>query len=114
MIRPHPRSTHFPHTTLFRSVTWIRPTNGASFPAGSLIQLTARATDSDGTVSYVDFYANSNNLGRVTVASSNSVYNFAWTSAPAGTFRLHAESTDNDVGRGLSDAAQIAGTNGRG
>src|SRR2546430_953621 len=69
----------------------IRPIIGSSFAAGSSIQLTARATDSDGTVSYVDFFANAMNLGRVFTTPSNSLYNFFWTNAPAGNFELHAE-----------------------
>src|SRR5205085_1851416 len=72
-------------------VALIRPMNGSSFAAGSSIQLTARATDSDGTVSYVDFFANAMNLGRVFTTPSNSLYNFFWTNAPAGNFELHAE-----------------------
>src|SRR5687767_7342729 len=84
--------------------TWIRPTNGASFTAGSGILLTARATDSDGTVSFVEFFANTTNssmlLGRA--GSPTNVYNFVWSNAPAGTFELHAEAVDNGGARGIS------------
>src|SRR5256885_2335780 len=80
-----------PPTNMVPVVGWIRPTNGSSFTAGSTIQLTARATDSEGTVSYVDFFANAMNLGRVFTTPSNSLYNFFWTNAPAGNFELHAE-----------------------
>jgi hypothetical protein len=86
-------------------VTWIRPTNGSTFPAGSTILMTARATDSDGTVSFVDFFADSTNLGRV--VSSTNIYNFVWSNAPSGTFQLRAEAVDNAGGRGISDSVQI-------
>jgi hypothetical protein len=81
-------------------VTWISPGNGESFPAGSTIILTARATDSDGTVSFVDFFANAMNLGRVVSASDT--YNFVWSNAPSGNFSLRAEATDNSGGVGVS------------
>jgi hypothetical protein len=81
-------------------VTWVSPANGANFPAGSTIILTARATDSDGTVSFVDFFANAMNLGRVVSASDT--YNFVWSNAPSGNFSLRAEATDNSGGVGVS------------
>jgi hypothetical protein len=81
-------------------VTWVSPANGATFPAGSTIILTARATDSDGTVSFVDFFANAMNLGRV--VSANDTYNFVWSNAPSGNFSLRAEATDNSGGVGVS------------
>lgn len=95
-------------------VTWLQPTNGSTFPAGSTILLRARATDSDGTVSFVEFYANSNLLGTVSGASTNSVYTFVWSNAPAGNFRLHAEAVDNAGGRGISGSVQIVVTGGGG
>jgi len=86
-------------------VTWIGPSNGASFPAGSDILLTARASDSDGSVSFVEFFANSINLGRV--VSATDVYEFVWSNAPSGNVRLHAEAVDNDGARGVSGSVQI-------
>jgi adhesin HecA-like repeat protein len=88
-------------------VTWIRPTNGAVFAAGSSIVLTAQATDTDGTVSFVDFFAGSLNLGRRSGTPSNELYNLVWSNAPAGTFQLHAEAVDNAGGRGISSWVQI-------
>jgi hypothetical protein len=92
-------------------VTWVRPTNGSSFSAGTAIILTARATDSDGTISFVDFFAaatsNAMHLGRVPGSLSNSTYNLVWSNAPSGTFQLHAEAVDNQGARGVSGSAQI-------
>src|SRR5439155_8107395 len=42
-------------------VTWQQPANNAAFPPGFAISLRARATDSDGTVSNVDFFATPTN-----------------------------------------------------
>src|SRR5205823_7986818 len=88
-------------------VNWIRPTNGAVFAAGAPIALTASATDSDGTISIVDFLAGTNLLGRVSGTPTNSLYNFVWSNAPAGIFQLHAEAVDNAGGRGVSAAVQV-------
>jgi len=57
-------------------------------------------------VSFVDFFANSNLLGRALPTSEN-VYSFWWSNAPAGTFRLHAEAVDDAGNRGISGAVQI-------
>jgi hypothetical protein len=86
-------------------VTWVGPADGESFPAGSDIPLRARATDADGSVSYVEFYANGIKLGQV--VSSTEVYDFVWSNPPSGTYELHAEAVDNDGARGLSGSVQI-------
>src|SRR5687767_10771488 len=79
-------------TNLVPVVTWVQPTNGAGFPAGATILLRARASDSDGILSFMEFFANSNFLGRVTgPPSPTNTYTFPWSNAPAGTFQLHAE-----------------------
>ena len=86
-------------------VTWIAPTNGTSFPAESDIRMTARATDPDGSVSFVEFFANSANLGQV--VSATDVYEFIWSNAPSGPYRLHAEAVDDAGGRSGSDSVLI-------
>jgi hypothetical protein len=86
-------------------VTWIRPTNGATFPAGSTLILTAEATDPDGTVNFVDFFANSTFVGRV--SSADNTYNGVWSNAPSGTWQLRAEAVDNSGGRRASTPVQI-------
>jgi len=52
-----------PPTNAVPVVNWIRPTNGAVFPPGAAIFMTATATDSDGSISFVDFFANSTSWG---------------------------------------------------
>jgi hypothetical protein len=86
-------------------VTWIRPTNGSTFPANSTLILTAEASDPDGTVSFVDFFANSTFVGRV--SSVDNTYNGVWSNAPSGTWQLRAEAVDNAGGRGVSGSVQI-------
>jgi hypothetical protein len=99
-------------------VTWLQPANNAAFPPGFAISLRARATDSDGTVSFVDFFATPTNgppinVGQGTLASSDGYYIRGWTNPPPGQYQLHAEAVDNAGGRGISDSVQIVvtGTN---
>src|SRR6185503_16556399 len=99
-------------------VTWQQPANNAAFPPGFAISLRARATDSDGTVSNVDFFATPTNgpainVGQGTLASSDGFYIRGWTNPPPGQYQLHAEAVDNAGGRGISDSVQIVvtGTN---
>jgi hypothetical protein len=113
--------TNVPPTNQVPVVTWIRPTNGSNFQAGTTILLTARATDADGTVNYVEFFATPTNqpsttanLGRVNGTTTNGVYTLAWSNAPVGSFHLQAVAGDNVGARGFSVVIEIAvngGTN---
>jgi hypothetical protein len=92
-------------------VTWQQPANNAAFPPGFAISLRARATDSDGTVSNVDFFATPTNgpainVGQGTLASDG-YYIRGWTNPPPGQYQLHAEAVDDAGGRGISDSVQI-------
>ncbi len=114
--------TNAPPTNAVPVVNWVRPTNGASFPAGSTIPLTARATDADGTVNYVEFFATTTNEPSITVnlgrtstfdIPTNSLFTLFWSNAPAGSFRLQAVAVDNFGARGFSDLVEIV-VNGNG
>jgi uncharacterized protein (DUF2141 family) len=73
------------------SVAITAPANNAAFTAPATIGITASASDSDGTVSRVDFYQGSTLLGSDTAAP----YTFSWPNVPAGTYTLTAVATDN-------------------
>jgi uncharacterized protein (DUF2141 family) len=73
------------------SVGITAPANNAAFTAPATISITASASDSDGTVSRVDFYQGSTLLGSDTTAP----YAFSWPNVPAGTYTLTAVATDN-------------------
>jgi hypothetical protein len=92
-------------------VTWQQPANNAAFPPGFTISLRARATDSDGTVTNVEFFATPTtgptiSVGQGTLASDG-YYVRGWTNPPPGQYQLHAEAVDNAGGRGISDSVQI-------
>jgi len=72
-------------------ITMSNPTDGASFSAPATIAFSANASDTDGTVTRVEFYAGPNMVGALTSAP----YSYNWTSVPAGTYTVYALARDN-------------------
>jgi plastocyanin len=66
------------------------PNNGAVFSAGQSITIRAAASDPDGTVTNVDFFANGTKFGSV----SNPPYTTTLPNAAAGSYALTAVATD--------------------
>jgi hypothetical protein len=89
------------------TVSLTSPANGATFTSPATISVAANASDSDGTVAKVDFYANSTLLG----TSTNAPYGITWSSVPAGTYSLTAVATDNDGAATTSAAVSITVNN---
>jgi hypothetical protein len=71
------------------SITY--PANGAIFPWKPTITVTATATDSNGTVTRVEFRDGTTLLGQDTTAP----YSFTWRNVPPGAHVLTARATDN-------------------
>ncbi|WP_332840086.1 glycosyl hydrolase family 18 protein [Stenotrophomonas sp. Iso1] len=67
------------------------PASGSTFTAGSAITVTANASDSDGSISKVEFFNGSVSLGVDTQAP----YNVIWRNAPSGSHLIKAVATDN-------------------
>ena len=84
-------------------ISLLSPTNGASFLQTETIPLAASASDPDGRVAFVDFYAGSTQLSRLTQAP----YLFDWRTAPTGTVNLRALAVDDRGATNLSDAVSI-------
>jgi uncharacterized repeat protein (TIGR01451 family) len=75
-------------------IALTNPTGIEQFTAPASINFTARASDIDGKVSKVGFYANGVQIAsRATVGAYE--YNFTWSNAAAGTYILTAVATDN-------------------
>lgn len=72
-------------------VALVAPSPGAQFVAGTPIAISASASDSDGFVTEVEFFANGNSLGVV----PSYPYSLVWSAAPAGNHVLTATATDN-------------------
>ncbi|MFM1770700.1 MAG: hypothetical protein RJA22_3229, partial [Verrucomicrobiota bacterium] len=85
------------------TATILTPTNLASTPTPGVLEITANASDADGTVSQVQFFTN----GAWFATATNSPFTVSWTNPPAGTHILTASATDNDGQTTLSDAVTI-------
>ncbi len=73
------------------TVSITSPTNNATFTAPATIAIEATASDSDGTVSKVEFFQGATKLGEDTTAP----YSFTWSNVAAGNYSLTAKATDN-------------------
>jgi Bacterial Ig domain len=73
------------------TVSVTSPSNGATFTAPASITINATASDSDGTISKVEFYQGSTLLG----TDTTSPYSYTWSSVAAGTYSLTAKAYDN-------------------
>jgi hypothetical protein len=85
------------------TVSLSSPASGATFTAPASVSIAASASDSDGTVARVDFFANGTLLGTDTAAP----YTFSWSNVAAGTYNLTAVATDNAGATGASAAVSI-------
>ena len=85
------------------SVALSAPANGASFALGAPIALAATASDTDGTVSRVEFFSGASLLG----ADASAPFEYTWTEAPAGTHTLTAVAVDDDGARTTSSAVTV-------
>ncbi|WGH76933.1 Ig-like domain-containing protein [Tenacibaculum tangerinum] len=85
------------------TVALTSPTNGSSFVAGSNINVTADASDSDGTITQVNFYSGTNLLG----SDTTSPYSFTWNNVSEGNYTLTAEAIDNNGATTVSNSASI-------
>ncbi len=74
------------------SVVITQPVNGQSFSNGSTITITASASDTDGTITKVEFLSNGVKIGEDTVAP----YSFNWGNVSNGNYTLSALATDDD------------------
>ncbi|PYK63793.1 MAG: hypothetical protein DME21_01800 [Verrucomicrobia bacterium] len=88
------------------AVSITSPTNGATFTEPANIVIQAPATDSDGTVARVDFFAGTNLLGTAT----NSPPSFTWTDVAAGRYSLTAQATDDRGGTSTSNPVNVTVT----
>src|SRR5688500_19379398 len=74
------------------SAALTAPANGATFTAPASITIDATASDTDGTVTRVDFFQGTTLIG----SDTQSPYSFTWSNVPAGTYSLTARATDDD------------------
>ncbi|RYX83817.1 hypothetical protein EON83_12780 [bacterium] len=104
-----PQSQLYPPSTVspnLPTVSLTSPTNGSSFTTGSTINIAANASDSDGTISKVEFFQGTTKLGEDLV----SPYTYSWTGAAAGNYSLTAKATDNGGNSSTSATVNITVT----
>jgi hypothetical protein len=89
------------------TVSLIAPLNGTTYSAGSNLNLSANASDTDGTISKVEFFAGATLIGTATTPSSDGSYNISWNNIPSGAYALTAKATDNAGGATTSSAMNI-------
>ncbi|HYY56657.1 MAG TPA: Ig-like domain-containing protein [Pyrinomonadaceae bacterium] len=75
------------------NVSIINPTMKQVFQRPANVTISANASDSSGSISKVEFYANGTLIGTGVPAGQNQ-YNFAWNNAPGGNYLLTAVATD--------------------
>jgi len=90
-----------PNTPPVVSIT--SPASGANFIQGSSVPITVSASDPDGTVTLVEYFANGAPIGTTNVAP----FGFTWANAPLGSHALTARATDNRSGQTTSAPVNI-------
>src|SRR5439155_27214985 len=85
------------------TVSLTAPSPATSFTAPAAIALAATASDSDGSVTRVDFYAGATLLGSASAAP----YQVTWSNVAAGTYTLTARAIDNAGATTTSTAVMV-------
>ena len=102
-IRIAPPAAFSTPTNLPPSVSLTAPSGGSTFTAPAAIAIAASASDSDGTISRVDFFAGGTAIGSATA----SPFAITWTAVPAGQYVLTARATDNGGAATTSGAVTV-------
>jgi chitinase len=87
------------------TVVLTAPADGSAFVAGNSLLLAADASDSDGSIGRVEFYANGVLVGR----DRSAPYAMAWKPA-SGSYTLQAVAIDNRKAKGYSASVSITVT----
>ncbi|MBC8128449.1 MAG: metallophosphoesterase, partial [Gloeobacteraceae cyanobacterium ES-bin-144] len=85
------------------SVALTAPANNSMIAAGNSVNLTASASDTDGTISKIEFFQGPTKLGEDLTAP----YNFTSGSLAFGSYIFTARATDNDGGVTTSANANV-------
>lgn len=85
-------------------VSLTAPANAAVVANGKAVTVSATASDPDGTVSKVEFYAGTTLIG----TDNTSPYSISWTPTIAGSYSITAKVTDNAGNVSTSNAVSIS------
>lgn len=89
------------------TVAITSPLNNASFDAPATITIEADASDTDGTVTLVEFFNGATKLGE----DASAPYSVSWTPVFTGSYSLTAKATDNALTTATSTAINVTVTN---
>ena len=89
------------------TVSITSPSDGATFTTGSVISIDANASDSDGSISQVEFFVNGSSVG----VDNNAPYSVNWT-VTSGSSSITAVATDNESATTTSSAVSVTGQSG--
>ncbi|WP_189606172.1 DUF4082 domain-containing protein, partial [Salinimicrobium marinum] len=84
-------------------ISLVSPSENTTFTMPSTIHLQAAASDSDGTLTKVEFFAGTEKLGEVL----SSPFQFNWTVQKGGAYILTARATDNEGSVATSSEVNI-------
>ncbi len=82
----------------FPQVSLTSPAHNQQFTPGETVQLSATASDADGTVALVEFYAGNNKIGE----GYTSPYTAQWSNPAEGIYQITAKATDNEASYTIS------------
>ena len=88
------------------AVNITTPLTGTTFSAGANISISAMASDTNGTISKVEFFAGANLIGTATVPV-NGLYGITWANVNTGSYSLTAKATDNANGTTISAVVNV-------
>ena len=89
------------------NINLTAPANNTNFTAPASITISANATDTDGTISKVEFYNGTTLLN----SDATAPYSFVWTNVGTGTYSITAKATDNAGATKTSTAVNVTVNN---
>ena len=89
------------------SISLTSPINNQSYTSPAIVNLAASASDSDGSITKVDFYNGSTLIG----SDNSSPYSYTWSNVVANTYTITAKATDDKGAVTTSSAITITVTN---
>jgi GH18 family chitinase len=78
-------------TNVAPSVNFTAPASGATINQGTSVMVSASASDTDGTISKVEFFVDGTSIG----VDTSAPYSVTWSATPVGSRTLSVTATDN-------------------
>ena len=103
---PATAQTRFDKVNRAPKVSLSSPPNRSTYIAPAIVSVSATASDVDGTVVMVEFYAGTTLIG----SDTSSPYSVTWSNAAAGSYQLTATALDN-LGAVTTSAARTVTVN---